>query len=207
MTAVYWARIPLPQVCLCFVVAHMRWLCLAIITPLWNKCYLQLRSWAIWKLKLDVHAELTPCLVVLYWTGASSTAYSAVMETTHACSWEGAGGQKDDMHLTLHAGPRMQHDYQALSLTMVRSHLLLMSHMHASYALRHAFYPLCHDYQALHSPHAYTHLHTKYIFHAECNCISTCIYVMVKRILMCCHGNKVSEGHRATKAHSDVTIA
>ena len=98
---------------------------------------------------------------------------------------EGAGGQKDDMHLTLHAGPRMQHDYQAMSLTMVRSHLLLTSHMHASYALRHAFYPLCHDYQALlHSPHAYTHLHTKYIFHAECNCISTCIYVMVKRILV-----------------------
>ena len=43
-----------------------------------------------------------------------------------ACSLRGGspGGQNCNIHLTLHVGPRLQWDYQASSLAMLRSRLL-----------------------------------------------------------------------------------
>ena len=46
-------------------------------------CYLWSRSWAI---AVEIHAELAHCFVDLYWTGASSTSYSAAREFTCDCS-------------------------------------------------------------------------------------------------------------------------
>ena len=91
--------------------------------------YLWSRSWAM-EVELDIHAELVCCLVVLHWSQA-----------THSCSWRSCapvacggppGGQKCDLHLTLHTGLRKR-NYQAAACSLATFVLCLICHNHTFY--------------------------------------------------------------------------